>query len=50
MALDFRAPSCRPRGDLFSTECREKIGFVPNVLVAYAHDMAKLRGFVDFLQ
>jgi uncharacterized peroxidase-related enzyme len=27
-------------------KCQEKIGFVPNVLVAYAHDLAKLKAFV----
>ncbi len=26
-------------------KCREKIGFVPNVLLAYAHDSAKLEAF-----
>ncbi len=26
-------------------KCREKIGYVPNVLLAYAHDMAKLEAF-----
>ncbi|MEJ1159790.1 peroxidase-related enzyme [Prosthecomicrobium sp. N25] len=26
-------------------KCMEKIGFVPNVLVAYAHDLAKLKAF-----
>jgi uncharacterized peroxidase-related enzyme len=29
-------------------KCREKLGFVPNVLKAYAHDMAKLEAFVAF--
>jgi uncharacterized peroxidase-related enzyme len=29
-------------------KCREKIGFVPNVLAAYAHDMGKLEAFVAF--
>jgi len=27
--------------------CREKLGFVPNVFVAYAFDNAKLRAFMD---
>lgn len=27
-------------------KCREKIGFVPNVLTAYAHDLAKLKAFM----
>ena len=29
----------------YFAKCREKIGFVPNVLSAYAHDMAKLDAF-----
>jgi len=29
-------------------KCRDKLGFVPNVLVAYAHDMAKLEAFAAF--
>jgi uncharacterized peroxidase-related enzyme len=29
-------------------KCREKIGFVPNVLRAYAHDNAKLEAFAAF--
>jgi len=28
--------------------CREKLGFVPNVIAAYAFDNDKLRNFVDF--
>jgi uncharacterized peroxidase-related enzyme len=48
MALDL------PRGDLspqmlaYFEKCREKIGFVPHVLAAYAHDNAKLEAFVAF--
>ncbi len=29
-------------------KCRDKIGFVPNVLVAYSHDMPKLEAFAAF--
>jgi uncharacterized peroxidase-related enzyme len=29
-------------------KCREKIGFVPNVLLAYSHSMAKLETFAAF--
>jgi uncharacterized peroxidase-related enzyme len=29
-------------------KCRDKLGFVPNVLIAYAHDMAKLEAFAAF--
>ena len=28
-------------------KCREKLGFVPNVLEAYSFDEVKLRGFID---
>ena len=27
-------------------KCQDKLGFVPNVLLAYAFDMAKLEAFV----
>jgi uncharacterized peroxidase-related enzyme len=27
-------------------KCMEKLGFIPNVLVAYAHDLAKLKAFM----
>jgi len=47
MALD---PSPQARLDPDNTEyfakCEEKIGFVPNVLSAYAFDNAKLRAFI----
>ena len=33
--------------DYFS-ECEEKLGFVPNVLIAYAHDETKLDQFMGF--
>ncbi len=48
MALDI------PRGELsadmkaYFAKCEEKIGFVPNVLQAYAHDDAKLQAFAAF--
>ncbi|HEV2558633.1 MAG TPA: peroxidase-related enzyme [Microvirga sp.] len=48
MALDL------PRGELsgemkaYFAKCEEKIGFVPNVLAAYAHDNAKLEAFAAF--
>ena len=32
----------------YFAKCVEKIGFVPNVLTAYAHDLAKLKTFVSF--
>ncbi len=30
----------------YFAKCMEKIGFVPNVLTAYAHDLAKLKAFM----
>ena len=48
MALDL------PQGELsepmraYFAKCDEKIGFVPNVLRAYAHDSAKLEAFAAF--
>ncbi|GJD50441.1 Alkyl hydroperoxide reductase AhpD [Methylobacterium crusticola] len=46
MALDL-APSAElsPETRAYLDKCREKIGFVPNVLLAYAHDGAKLDAF-----
>jgi uncharacterized peroxidase-related enzyme len=32
----------------YFAKCREKIGFVPNVLAAYAFDLQKLKNFVAF--
>jgi len=31
----------------YFTKCEEKLGFVPNVLLAHSFDVAKLRGFMD---
>lgn len=45
MALDLpRAELSEPMQAYFD-KCQEKIGFVPNVLAAYAHDNAKLEAF-----
>jgi len=33
--------------DAYFAKCMEKLGFVPNVLRAYAFDAAKLRAFID---
>jgi uncharacterized peroxidase-related enzyme len=41
------APLSEPMQAFFA-KCDEKIGFVPNVLGAYAHDGAKLEAFVAF--
>jgi uncharacterized peroxidase-related enzyme len=34
--------------EAYFDKCREKLGLVPNVLVAYAFDDVKLRAFTDF--
>lgn len=44
-----------PRADLepalkaYFAKCEEKLGFIPNVLQAYAFDNAKLKGFIDMV-
>jgi uncharacterized peroxidase-related enzyme len=48
MALDLPRAELSPAMRTYFDKCKEKIGFVPNVLVAYAHDMSKLEAFVDF--
>ena len=45
LALQAR-PSCRRRWQAYFAKCQEKLGFVPNVLTAYAFDNAKLEAFV----
>jgi uncharacterized peroxidase-related enzyme len=47
MALDA-GPAARLDADNqdYFAKCREKLGFVPNVLAAYAFDNAKLRAFI----
>ena len=50
-ALDLPAPpraSLPPDLQKYFAVCDEKIGFLPNVLAAYAFDEAKLRAFIDF--
>ncbi|MEH3146932.1 MAG: peroxidase-related enzyme [Methylobacterium frigidaeris] len=49
MALDLPAGAdLPPEMQAYFDKCREKIGFVPNVLLAYAHDGAKLAAFAAF--
>jgi uncharacterized peroxidase-related enzyme len=48
MALDLPAAEPTPAMAAYFQKCREKIGFVPNVLAAYSHDMAKLEAFAAF--
>ncbi len=46
IALDLPRAPLSPAMEAYFKKCDEKIGFVPNVLEAYAFDMAKLEAFV----
>jgi len=48
MALDLPQAELTPAMAAYFQKCDEKIGYVPNVLRAYAHDMAKLEAFAAF--
>jgi uncharacterized peroxidase-related enzyme len=48
MALDLQPAEPTPGMAAYFQKCRDKIGFVPNVLQAYSHDMAKLEAFAAF--
>jgi uncharacterized peroxidase-related enzyme len=45
-ALDLEPAPLSPAMQAYFAKCEEKLGFVPNVLKAYAFDMAKLEAFV----
>jgi len=45
-ALDLPAVPLTPAMQAYFKKCEEKLGFVPNVLKAYAFDMPKLEAFV----
>jgi uncharacterized peroxidase-related enzyme len=47
-ALALAPAEFTPAMAAYFAKCEEKLGFVPNVLVAYGHDMAKLEAFVAF--
>jgi len=47
-ALDLKSAEPTPAMAAYFDKCRAKLGFVPNVLIAYAHDMAKLEAFAAF--
>jgi uncharacterized peroxidase-related enzyme len=47
-ALDLPQAELTPAMEAYFQKCRDRIGFVPNVLTAYAFDMAKLEAFVAF--
>lgn len=48
MALDLAPAEPTPEIAAYFQKCRDKIGFVPNVLTAYSHDMGKLSAFAAF--
>ena len=48
IALDLPQAELTSAMQAYFQKCRDKIGFVPNVLTAYAFDMAKLEAFVAF--
>jgi len=46
IALDLPPAELSPGMQQYFDRCTEKLGFVPNVLLAYAFDMVKLEAFV----
>jgi uncharacterized peroxidase-related enzyme len=46
IALNLPATKLSPAMTAYFRKCQEKLGFVPNVLVAYAFDTVKLEAFV----
>jgi uncharacterized peroxidase-related enzyme len=48
MALDLPRAALSDEMTAYLAKCDDKIGFVPNVLVAYTHDDAKLAAFAGF--
>ena len=49
-ALKLVPGQLSPEMDAYFKKCDEKLGFVPNVLKAFAFDNAKLEAFVDYRQ
>ncbi len=45
MALSLPQAQLSPQMQAYFAKCEEKLGYVPNVLAAYAHDDAKLQAF-----
>ena len=45
-ALALKSGQLSPAMESYFAKCRERLGFVPNVLLAYASDNAKLEAFV----
>ncbi|MGN6097493.1 MAG: peroxidase-related enzyme [Bosea sp. (in: a-proteobacteria)] len=48
LALDLKPGALSPENRAYFDKCQEKLGFVPNVLLSYAHDDAKLTAFAAF--
>ncbi|CAM5203523.1 putative peroxidase-related enzyme OS=Bosea thiooxidans OX=53254 GN=SAMN05660750_04923 PE=4 SV=1 [Bosea thiooxidans] len=48
MALALEPGQLSLQNEAYFEKCREKLGFVPNVLTSYAHDDAKLSAFAAF--
>jgi uncharacterized peroxidase-related enzyme len=46
VALDLAAAPLDADSQAYFAKCEEKLGFVPNVLKAYAFDLAKLKAFI----
>ena len=46
-ALSLQRGKLSPGMEGYFAKCQEKLGFVPNVLAAYAFDNAKLEAFVE---
>ncbi len=46
IALNLPAARLSPAMEAYFKKCQEKLGFVPNVLLAYAFDTTKLEAFV----
>ena len=45
MALELKRGTLSPEMQAYFAKCEEKLGYVPNVLLAYAHDTVKLEAF-----
>ena len=48
IALNLKQAPLSPDMAAYFRKCEEKLGFVPNVLTAYSHSMAKLETFAAF--
>src|SRR5262245_21451919 len=46
IALNLAPTKLSPAMAAYFKKCQDRLGFVPNVLIAYAFDMAKLEPFV----